>query len=93
MTSNCMMMHRGRALCVGHLQFSLLWKNLCASSIVMVEAVQDRVGEDLPACGIWWQWFKWRLWNLLLDALMRPGSVEVVDIGIEHAARVASHGG
>src|SRR5262249_48083670 len=83
--SNGMVMHRGRVLCIGLLQFSLPWKNLRASSIVMVEAGQDREGEDLPACGIWWQWFQWRLWNLLLYALMRPGSVEVVDIGIEHA--------
>ena len=47
----------------------------------MVEPTQDREGEDLAALGIWWQW----LWSLLLDALMRPGSVEAVPIRVEHA--------
>jgi hypothetical protein len=42
----------GEALCVGLWQFFLLWKNLCASLIVMMEPAQDREGEDLPACGI-----------------------------------------
>ena len=51
----------------------------------MMEPAQDREGEDLPTCGIWWQWLSWWLRNLLLDPLMRPGSVEVVHIGIEHA--------
>ena len=51
----------------------------------MVEPAQDREGEDRPACGIWWQWLRWWLWSLLLDALMRPGSVEVVHIRVEHA--------
>jgi len=34
---------------------------------------------------IWWQWPSFLLRNLLLDALMRPGSVEVVHIRVEHA--------
>ena len=76
--------HR-EALCVGLLQFFLLWKNLCASLIVMIEPAQDREGENLPTCGIWWQWFRWWLRNLLLDALMRSGSVEVPHICVEHA--------
>ena len=75
----------GEALCVGLLQFSLLWKNLCASLIVMMEPAQDRVGEDLPTCGIWWQWLSWWYRDLLLDPLMRPGSVEVHHICVEHA--------
>jgi hypothetical protein len=50
----------------------------------MMEPAQDREGEDLPDCGIWWQWLRWWLRNLLLDALMRPGSVEVVHIRVEH---------
>jgi hypothetical protein len=64
-----MVMNTGEALCVGLLQFYLLWKNLRASSIVMMEPAQDREGEDLPACGIWWQWLSWWLRNMLLDAL------------------------
>ena len=31
-------------------------KNLCTSSIVMMEPTQDREGEDLAAFGIWWHW-------------------------------------
>ena len=59
-------------------------KNLCTSSIVMMEPTQDREGEDLAAFGIWWHWPSLWLWNLLLDPLMRPGSVEVVHIRVEH---------
>ncbi len=84
MTSMCLVMNTGEALCVGLLQFNLLWKNLCTSSIVMMESAQDREGEDLPAYGIWWQWLSWWLQNLLLDALMRPCSVKVHHICVEH---------
>jgi hypothetical protein len=51
----------------------------------MVEPTQDREGEDLAALGIWWQWPSFLLRNLLLDALMRSSSVEVVHICVEHA--------
>ena len=85
MTRMCLVMNTGEALCVGLLQFNLLWKNLCTSSIVMMEPAQDREGEDLPACGIWWQWLSWWLRNMLLDALMRPCSVTVHYICVEHA--------
>ena len=50
----------------------------------MVEPTQDREGEDLAALGIWWQW----LWSLLLDALMRPGSVEVAYISVEYPLKL-----
>ena len=63
-------------------------KNLCTSSIVMMEPTQDREGEDLAAFGIWWHWPSLWLWNLLLDPLMRPGSVEVVHIRVEHAVEL-----
>jgi len=43
----------GEAFCVGLWQSHVMWKSLCASSIVMVEPGQDREGEDFPACGIW----------------------------------------
>src|SRR6266566_7918608 len=85
MTRMCLVMNTGEALCVGLLQFNLLWKNLCTSSIVMMEPAQDREGEDLPACGIWWQWLSWWLRNMLLDTLMRPCSVKVHHICVEHA--------
>ncbi len=59
-------------------------KNLCTSSLVMMEPTQDREGEDLAAFGIWWHWPSLWLWNLLLDPLMRLGSVAVVHIRVEH---------
>ena len=59
-------------------------KNLCTSSIVMMEPTQDREGEDLAAFGIWWHWPSLWLGNLLLDPLMRPGTIEVVHIRVEH---------
>jgi hypothetical protein len=59
-------------------------KNLCTSSIVMMEPTQDREGEDLAAFGIWWHWPSLWLCNLLLDPLMRSDSVEVVHIRVEH---------
>ena len=59
-------------------------KNLCTSSIVMMEPTQVREGEDLADFGIWWHWPNLWLWNLLLDPLMRPGSVEVGHIRAQH---------
>jgi hypothetical protein len=74
----------GEALCVGLWQFPLLWKHLCASSIVMMEPAQDRVGEDLAACMLCWHASSFLLRNLLLNALVRSCLVEVVYIGIEN---------
>jgi len=45
----------------------------------MMEPTQDREGEDLAA---------FRIWNLLLDVLMRPGSVEVVHIRTQHLVKL-----
>ena len=59
-------------------------KNVCTSSIVMMEPTQDREGEDLAAFAIWWHWPSLWLGNLLLDPLMRPGSVEGVHIRAQH---------
>jgi len=50
----------------------------------MMEPTQNREGEDLAAFGIWLHWPSLWLWNLLLDPLMRPGSVEGVHIRVEH---------
>ena len=69
MTSMCMVMNTEETLYVGLWQFYLLWKNLCASSIVMMEPAQDREGEDLAALGICWHGSSFLLRNLLLDAL------------------------
>ena len=50
----------------------------------MVQPAQDREREDLATFGICWHWPSLWLGNLLLDPLMRPGSVEVVHIGAQH---------
>jgi len=50
----------------------------------MMESTQDREREDLATCVNWWHWSSLRLWNLLPDPLMRPGSVEVMHRGVEH---------
>src|SRR5215469_76194 len=56
MTSNCMVMHRGRhsAQASGSLSLQLFVKNLCASSIVMMEPTQDWEGENLATSRMWW---------------------------------------
>jgi hypothetical protein len=59
----------GEALCVGLWQFPLLWKHLCASSIVMMEPAQDRVGEDLAACMLCWHASSFLLRNLIAECL------------------------
>ena len=59
-------------------------KNLCTSSIIMMEPTQDREGEDLAAFKIWQRRSSFLLGNLLLDPLMRSGSIEVVYIRIEY---------
>jgi len=48
-----------------------------------MQAAQDREGDDLATCMLCWQGSGFLLRNLLLDALMRSGSVEVGDISIE----------
>src|SRR5262249_43198898 len=63
----------------------LHWKNLSASSIVMMQAAQDREGNDFATCVMGWHGSSFRFRNQLLDALMRPGSVELVHIRVEHA--------
>ena len=54
----------------------------------MMQAAQDREGDDLATCVLCWHGSSFLLRNLLLDALMRPGSVEVVHICIEHAVEL-----
>ncbi len=59
-------------------------QNFCTSAISMVSSTQDKEGDDLAIFVIWWNRFNMRLWNLLPDALMRPGTIEVLDIGPQH---------
>ena len=65
-----------------------LRKNLCTSAIIIVQAAQDRKGDDLATFMIGWHRPSFLLRNLLLDALMRPGSVEVMHIRVEHAVEL-----
>ncbi len=54
------------------------------NTIVMMEPTQDWEREDLAALAIWWRRPSFWLWSLLFDPLMRPGSVEVAHIRVEH---------
>ncbi len=49
----------------------------------MVQSTQDWEGEDLATIAIWRDRFTIPFWNLLFDALMRSGSIEVLDIGMQ----------
>ncbi len=49
----------------------------------MVQSTQDWEGEDLATIAIWRDRFTIPFWNLLCDALMRSGSIEVLDIGMQ----------
>jgi hypothetical protein len=85
MTSNGLLKHRGchSAQASGGPPLQLLGKNLCASSIVMMEPTQDWQGEDLATCLMCWHGSGFLLRNLLSDPLMRSCLVEVRHIGIE----------
>jgi hypothetical protein len=61
-----------------------MWKNLCASSIVTMQAAQNREGDDLATCMLYWHRSGFLLRNLLSDPLMRSCLVKVVDIGSQH---------
>jgi hypothetical protein len=52
--------------------------------VIMMQPTQDRGGEDLAPCVIWWNWPTMRFWKLLLDPLMWSGSIKVVHIGVEY---------
>src|SRR5215469_13436516 len=91
-TSECLLvLHKSTSVkdfsqcsaCLG--QSTLLWKNLCALSIVMVQPSQDGEGEDVATCLLCWQGSSYLLRILLLDALIRSCLVEVGDIRMEDA--------
>ncbi len=54
----------------------------------MMKPTQDREGDNLATCAICWYWTSFRLWDLLLDALMWPDSIEVLNVGGEHAVEL-----
>ncbi len=60
-------------------------RNSCCSSIVMVEAAQDRNGDDGRCCGRC-PHISYRLGDRLTDALMGPRRVEVRAVRQEHPA-------
>jgi hypothetical protein len=49
----------------------------------VVQSTQDREGEDLATTVIRRDRLTIPFWNLLSDALMRPGSIEVLNIGVK----------
>jgi len=54
----------------------------------MMKPTQNREGEDLATYAICWLWPSFRLWYLLPDALMWPGSIEVLNVGVQHAVEL-----
>src|SRR5229473_3254068 len=50
----------------------------------MVQSTQDRARDDLTTFLTCWNNPIIRLRDLLLDALMRSGSIEVLNIGVQH---------
>ena len=61
--------------------------------ISMVQPTHDRKSDHLVVCILSGRIRSALFWNLLSNPLMRPCPVEGGHIGIEHAARVASHAG
>jgi hypothetical protein len=49
----------------------------------VVQSTQDWEGEDLATIVIWRDRLIIPFWNLLCDALMRSGSIEVLDISMK----------
>ncbi len=49
----------------------------------MVQSTQDRQGEDLAIVLVRRNRLTKLFWKLLLDALMRPGSIEILAIGMK----------
>ncbi len=50
----------------------------------MVQSTQDRAGDDRTTILIWWNDPIMRFGNLLPDALMRSGTIEVLHVGAQH---------
>ena len=53
------------------------------SAVIVVQSTQDWEGEDLATIVIWRDRLTILFWNLLFEALMRSGSIEVLDIGMQ----------
>ncbi len=51
--------------------------------MIVVQSTHDREGEDLATTVIRRDRLTKLFWKLLSDALMRPGSIEVLDIGMQ----------
>ena len=51
------------------------------SAVIVVQSTQDWQTEDLTTISIWRDRVAKPFWNLLCDALMGSGSIEVLDIG------------
>ena len=59
-----------------------------ASAVIVMQSTQDWQGEDLAIISIWKDRSTIPFWNLLVDALMWPGSIEVLNIGMKDAVQL-----
>ena len=53
-----------------------------------MQSTQDRQGEDLAIISMWRNRPTIPFWNLLFDALMRSGLIEVLYIGMKDAVQL-----
>jgi hypothetical protein len=53
-----------------------------------MQSTQDWQGEDLGIVSMWRNRLPTRMWNLLPDALMWPGSIKVLNIGMKNAVQL-----
>jgi hypothetical protein len=54
----------------------------------VVQSTQDWQGVDLATIVIWLNRLTKLFWKLLSDALMWPGSIEVLDIGVKDTVQL-----
>jgi hypothetical protein len=63
-------------------------KRSSASAVIVMQSTQDWQGEDLAIISIWKDRPAIPFWNLLVDALMWPGSIEVLHVGMKDAVQL-----
>jgi hypothetical protein len=54
----------------------------------MMKPTQNQEGDNLATCLICWYWPSFLCWDLLLDPLMWPGLIEVLNVDVEHAVEL-----
>src|SRR5258708_29520897 len=58
------------------------------SAVIVMQSTQDWQGEDLAIISIWRDRSTIPFWDQLVDALMWPGSIEVLTIGRKDALQL-----